>query len=314
MSLACLESEISSERWDAALYSSTVSRFYASVHNRDQFSPEVVTTKGREELYAITDPSRLDNDTIAFVWEAHPDDSAMGEGTPESLAENGITVIYGSITHGGARDLAHVTKEELIAIRRNESIDSATHSGAGAVAHFGYPDGLLSHYTDDATRSLRIMVSRIAGKKRILFLAPHSADGHPDHVAANTIASTLAQEFNAPFYATDTISGTNEQTMNGEALHPSHYIPLSSGILVRRNEAFRIHRSQNENLPTEAERQAVSNVIAMPNRRGWEIGVPHAAALFHDPRSGPDILGDIVPDVISMRKRNPTIIFTRDKK
>lgn len=305
MSLACLES-YSPERFNIDRYAAVVSRFYADVQKGNPSPPQVVTTQGREEMYAITNPSNLKGDTVVFVVEAHPDDGAMAGGAVEYMTGSGITVIYATITDGGARDLPGYTPQQLVKRRRDESFASASHSKVGAEIHLGYQDGELSHHIPAASQSLGTVFQRIGAGKRTMIIGPNHKDGNSDHVAANIIAKGLARELQFPFYAMDTISGRNETKWGFRRLRPTHYLPVSSDIVRKRNEAFGLNTSQIINLPTDQERQAVSSVFSMPEGRGQDIGVPHAAAFFHDRQSGQDILRQIAPEVVY---RKPRTIF-----
>ena len=105
-----------------------------------------------------------------------------------------------------------------------------------------------------------------------------------------------------PIYYMDTITGCDK---DGNELVPTHYLPLTRREVRRRRKSYLANKSQVEDLPT-GELNDVFDVLAMPKRRGKDIGVRFAAAAIFEPaENGLDPLVDIFKENI--------IIFDRSK-
>ena len=136
-------------------------------------------TPQREEPYHIV------------VTAAHHDDIEFGVAGSVArwIREEGATVTYVIITDGGAgSNDPSLTREQLVAIRREEQLEAAARVGVSDVRFLDYPDGCLRASLElrrDLTRIIReTKPYRVVCQDPTTVFVLGSYINHPDHRAA----------------------------------------------------------------------------------------------------------------------------------
>jgi len=124
----------------------------------------------------------------------HPDDIEIGAGaTAAKLAAEGKEVLFLICTDGRYGDInapTNISREELIEIRRSESINSAAELGVDKVIFLNFCDG--GFY--DEKELLCAMAKVVGDFKPDIIFAPDpwvSSECHADHLKVGTVAAKL---------------------------------------------------------------------------------------------------------------------------
>lgn len=243
----------------------------------------------REILHVITNHEKLSMPVKGIIVEAHFDDKAMAMIEASLSQRVGLTVA--GLTDGAARDLPEFSPQALRLIRRKEHIESVRVLGGAQALGADLPDGLLAECIDEGITFLDTIVR---SEKPDFLIAPHPQDPHPDHRAAAEITKIVGNGEIAIYYM-DTITGRDK---DGERISPTHYFPLIQRDVRRRKKSYLANTSQVRNLPT-GEINAVFDVLAMPKRRGSDIGVRFAGAVtFEPPNDRSDPLREIFSETV----------------
>jgi LmbE family N-acetylglucosaminyl deacetylase len=126
------------------------------------------------------------------VVAPHPDDEILGPGgTLAVLARGGAEIEVVAMTDGELGAPAGRDVSDLASVRRRETIAALARllGTVPAMHHLGLPDGSVGTAIVPATAAVR---SRL--RPESLCLAPHRADGHPDHEAAFTAAAAACAD------------------------------------------------------------------------------------------------------------------------
>jgi LmbE family N-acetylglucosaminyl deacetylase len=124
---------------------------------------------------------------IAFAIGSHPDDiEFMMGGTLLLLKERGCEIHYMNIANGSCGTQIHA-KEEIIRIRREESMRAAAY--AGAVYHESIVDDLAVFYSQDLISRVAAVVREV---KPDIVLTLSLLDYMEDHMNAARIAVTAS--------------------------------------------------------------------------------------------------------------------------
>ena len=178
----------------------------------------------------------------------HPDDIEIGAGgTIASLTEKGKQVSFLICTDGryGLDFMPEgTTPEELIPIRKEESVKAAAVLGVKDVRFLDFSDG--GFYDPE---ELKKSIARVIGevKPQVIF-APDpevTSECHTDHLNVGEAARRLS--FFAPF--TEVMKGLGAESADVQAVafymtaRPNQYIRTGSGI-DKQSESIRSHKSQ----------------------------------------------------------------------
>ena len=235
--------------------------------------------------YHILDEAKLKSGRKkGLVIEAHPDDTALGEGIIERLSATEVSFTCVTLTDGGDRRIPGYTRETLVHARKEESKKSLDISGFGDVYHAGLPDGRLAVYTQEGAR---ILNNILQNKQPDFIIVPHLQDPHKDHAAVGEIALDVAGK-EIPIYCMDT---PTRKSHDDTPLPISHMFALSRENVARRNDAYLTHQSQVTNLPPE-EMRDVASVLRLPQERGIQFGLSQAGVLYHANPQTTDIFSE----------------------
>jgi LmbE family N-acetylglucosaminyl deacetylase len=226
----------------------------------------------REILHVITNKKKLSASMRGIIVEAHPDDTAMAM-LDSALVKKDVGLTVATFTDGAARNLPRYTPEKLREERRKESPKSLKILGAAQVFGADLPDGELIIHQEQAREFLADVIARV---KPNFLIAPHPEDTHVDHATAGMITKEIAGGI--PVYFMDTITGKDR---HDNLIFPTHVAPLSRRDIRIRRRSYLAHKSQVLWLPAE-ERQAVQEVLAMPQRRGKEFDMRNTGILVKD--------------------------------
>jgi LmbE family N-acetylglucosaminyl deacetylase len=161
---------------------------------------------------------------IVFAIGSHPDDlEFMMGGTIFLLKKRGCEVHYLNIANGSCGTQVH-TREEIIRIRREESIQAARY--LGAVHHESLVDDLDVFYTPDLIRRVAAIVREV---KPDILLTLSLQDYMEDHMNAARLAVTAS--FVRTMRNYDTIPPT-APTMKDMAVY--HSLPYGLTDMMRR--------------------------------------------------------------------------------
>lgn len=124
---------------------------------------------------------------VVFALHCHPDDIEFTmAGTLFRLKEKGCELHYMTVANGSCGTVQH-SREEIIEIRRQESIKAADF--IGAAYHDSIVDDFEVFYTQDLIRKITAIIRSI--KPRILLL-PSPWDYMEDHMNTCRIGTTAA--------------------------------------------------------------------------------------------------------------------------
>lgn len=230
-----------------------------------------------------------------LVIEAHPDDSALGEGIIETLVRLDVGLTGLTLTDGGNRTIRGYTRESLIEARRKESKEAFRISGFGEVYHANLPDGRLTEYSQ---MGIAIVENIVHTTDPDFIIVTHRNDVHPDHAVAGEIALATGGE-EIPVYYMDTQTRLD---YNGNDLPISHAFSICASNVALRNSAYYAHRSQVDDI-SQREKEDVTAVLQLPGERGKEFGVSHAGVLYHANPKTPDVLSSLLSDQVLLDKR-----------
>ena len=190
---------------------------------------------------------------IVFAIGSHPDDlEFMMGGTMLLLKDRGCELHYLNIANGSCGTQVH-TREEIIRIRREESIQAAKY--LGAVYHESLVDDLDVFYAADLVRRVAAPIREV---KPDILLTLSLRDYMEDHMNAARVAVTAAFVRNMRNY--DTIPPT-APTMKDMAVYhsvpyglvdmmrqpivPEFYVDVAS-VIDRKGEFLSRHASQKD--------------------------------------------------------------------
>lgn len=200
-----------------------------------------------------------------FIY-AHPDDETFLSGALiRRLADEGGEPVLLLATRGDAGrkngDYAHLSNEELGALREREMERAASVLGLAAVEQLGYPDGRLKEA--DEREAVEAIV-RFVNKHRLeaVFTFPEDGgNGHPDHVAISRLATVAVRTGRCPtvralYYAAPDASSAPIR------IDAQPYWPVKA-------EALRAHESQKYAIA-----RYFGPLDACPPNRRFECFVP----------------------------------------
>jgi len=126
------------------------------------------------------------------VIAAHPDDETLGVGGSLRVAHRAgvaVTVVVATDGEAAYPGLDARQRRDLARVRRNELCQAMASSGLGEVEirWLGLPDSALEHHSQELTRHLAELLAEADA-----YLAPWTADPHPDHRAAGLAAAAAA--------------------------------------------------------------------------------------------------------------------------
>ncbi len=187
-------------------------------------------------------------DRYLFVGP-HPDDIEIGAGgTIAALRQMGKQISFVICTDGryGLNNAPEgTTPEELIEIRKQESIESAKTLGVTDVTFLGFSDGGFYN-----TEDLRNALAKVIGEKQpeIIFAPDPSviSECHIDHLNTGITARTLA--FFAPFEMIMKQFGAKSAPVKAIAFYmtakPNRYVKTASYLSQQYHAIFGCHKSQ----------------------------------------------------------------------
>jgi LmbE family N-acetylglucosaminyl deacetylase len=187
----------------------------------------------------------------AFAVAAHPDDIEfiMG-GTLILLKQVGFEIHYFTFTNGSVGSLLH-NREEIIRIRREESLASA--ALLGAIYHESLVDDIEIFYEKSLLLRIAAIMRRVEPE---ILLVQSPSDYMEDHQNAARLAVTAAFCRSMPNYTTDPpVSPVNQDvTVYHSQTHsnldplrhlvvPDMYIDITS-VLDQKTQILACHKSQ----------------------------------------------------------------------
>ncbi len=252
----------------------------------------------RQRFHVVTNREMLISQRKGIVVEAHPDDHIMAT-VNEKLVQSGVGLSVATFTDGAARAPERVELQKMRALRRRESPRSVREMGGAQVYGADLPDGKLTDFQEEGCAFLRDIIGKTEPQ---FIIAPNPEDPHSDHSAAAEIVREVAGEI--PVYYMDTIRGVDK---NGNIISPTHYVTLSQENVEKRKRSYFANKSQITNNPPDEERE-IQAVVAMTERRGHEVHIPHAGVLIQD-RFGfvPDPISELLKDDICVAERGVII-------
>ncbi len=190
---------------------------------------------------------------IVLAAGAHPDDiEFMMGGTFIKLKEKGLELHYLNIANGSCGTQEY-SREEIIKIRREESINAA--KIAGAIYHDSLVDDLEIFYTQDLIRKVAAIVRDV---KPDIILMQSLEDYMEDHMNAARVLVTAAFVRGMPNYATNPpLPPINKdvalyhslphglKTQMRETVYPDFYINVED-VLEKKKEMLSQHKSQKD--------------------------------------------------------------------
>jgi LmbE family N-acetylglucosaminyl deacetylase len=135
----------------------------------------------------------------ALVLAPHPDDETLGCGAViarKVAAGTRVTVLI--VTDGRhSHDSAHITPEELAALRREEMAEAAARLGlpAGAVRWAGVVDGTVTEHERELAVTVADLVAEVAPDE---IYATCADEPHPDHAAVGRVARRVVRASERP--------------------------------------------------------------------------------------------------------------------
>jgi LmbE family N-acetylglucosaminyl deacetylase len=130
----------------------------------------------------------------AIVFSPHPDDESLGcGGTIIKKSRIGASVTLVHMTDGSASTTL-IPREELRAIRRNESINAARLLGVGETYFLDYPDSGLSEYVRPATTRVAEILDKELPEDVFVPYCREPVRQAADHVAATNIVMAALEQ------------------------------------------------------------------------------------------------------------------------
>ncbi len=203
----------------------------------------------------------------------HPDDIEIGAGgTIAALHQAGKEICFVICTDGryGLNNAPQGTApEELIEIRKQESIESARTLGVTDVTFLGFCDG--GFYKPEDLRSALAII--IGEKKPDIIFAPDPSvisECHIDHLNTGTAARTVA--FFAPFKEIMAQYGAQSAPVQAIAFYmtakPNRYVKTASYLSQQYHAIFGCHKSQfPEGCPD------ISSISLYLKLRAYDFGI-----------------------------------------
>ena len=221
--------------------------------------------------FAAPVPKLLGFSRYLFIGP-HPDDIEIGAGaTVAALSAAGKQVSFLICTDGryGLENApSGTTPDELVTIRKAESLEAAAVLGVQDVRFLGFSDG-GAYAKEDL---LNAMARVIGDVKPDVVFAPDpfvASECHADHLAVGEAARTLA--FFAPFGEIMALHGAENADVQAIAYYmtakPNRFVP-SWKFCNRQLEAIRCHDSQ---FPTGSE--ALSSLKLYLKLRSIDFGI-----------------------------------------
>jgi LmbE family N-acetylglucosaminyl deacetylase len=135
------------------------------------------------------------------IVSAHPDDETLGcGGLIAAAAESGIEIYVIIATFGeGSHPNSTTIRPDVLAERRQDEVIAALRILApdATVQQLALPDGHLADYIGELEEEIWPLVRR-AQADTTWIISPWLEDGHPDHAAAASAASSVARQAAAP--------------------------------------------------------------------------------------------------------------------
>jgi N-acetylglucosamine malate deacetylase 2 len=185
---------------------------------------------------------------------AHPDDESFGLGAAlSSWAEQGTRTSVLCFTHGEASTLGN-TDGDLHRIREQELATAAEELGVETVRLLDHPDGhLAGEPIDELSSELRRAIEHV-GASLLLVFDEGGVTGHPDHVRATEVATTVGGVAGIPVLGwalTEPVAEQlNDQFGTTFVGRPPGSIDLVVEIdRVHQHRAIRCHASQSSENP-----------------------------------------------------------------
>ncbi|PZE22361.1 PIG-L deacetylase family protein [Paenibacillus xerothermodurans] len=182
---------------------------------------------------------------IGFIY-AHPDDETfLSACLIKSLADNGERPVLLLATRGDAGkkngDVAHLTNDELAAMRTEEMDTAARILGLNHVEHLGYPDGKLNMM--DQEKFVDEVVSFINRHElKIVFTFPEDGGNfHPDHMTISKITAEAVHSGRCP--SVQKMYYSISDTLRAQGRTPSVHIDTRPSWELKA-AALKAHQSQ----------------------------------------------------------------------
>jgi len=190
---------------------------------------------------------------VAFAVGAHPDDiDFLKAGTLILLGEAGYELHYMNLANGSCGS-ATMDKQQTVAVRTEESRNSA--ATAGAAFHEPLVDDLQIYYTPELVAKLCAIVRRVNPE---ILLIPSPQDYMEDHTNTARLMVTAAFCRNMRNFPTDPPTPPIDSRMAvyhcmpyglkdplRNEVHPHLYVDISS-VIDRKRKMLACHRSQKE--------------------------------------------------------------------
>lgn len=129
-----------------------------------------------------------------LIVAPHPDDEVLGCGgtiARKVMAGGEVRIVV--VTDGRTSHAKFIDPEQLVAIRKSESLAAIRELGADpACCEFlDFPDGELARHTDAAVARIKAILAEFRPQE---IYVPHRADRQPDHIATFEIVRRAASE------------------------------------------------------------------------------------------------------------------------
>lgn len=147
---------------------------------------------------ASTEVGALPGWASVLAVVAHPDDESFGLGAVlDALARSGCTVSVLCLTKGEASTV-HGISGDLRTLRAVELQEAAALLGLSSAKLSDHPDGALGRVSHAVlVREISETATRVGAEGLVVF-DPSGVTGHPDHVAASTVALEAAEALGLP--------------------------------------------------------------------------------------------------------------------
>ena len=237
------------------------------------------------------------------VAAAHHDDIEFGVAGSVArwIREEGATVTYVIVTDGGSgSNDPDMSREKLVALRRQEQLAAASIVGVQDLRFLDYPDGALQATLDlrrDITRIIRqTKAYRVVCQDPTTVFAHSSYINHPDHRAAGeaTLYAAFPSAETRPIFPELLAEGYEPHKIGELYLNltqaPTHYHDISSTIALKMR-ALGAHVSQI-GAGDDFENGAKKWLTESNRQAGEQVGVDYAEYFrvlkFDEPRHSRD--------------------------